>query len=170
MFGGLRRIVCFLSVLVLSAGVVGTASASTAAPAAARAAFSGPGVELSASGGDVSAAAIRCEVSVGNDVTIDNGYLRVTWAIACRDTATGNLTPLARDITMTIAIRKGGTSVILPISPPCVTPGPSATCTHAVPYDGFTGLVDSAMIARVTWTDSYPPISGGFVSPGTIIT
>lgn len=168
MLGGLKRIACFLSVLMLSAGVVGTASAATAAPTAARAAFSGPGVELSTSRGDVSAAAIGCGVSVGNDVTIYGGYLRVTWAIACRDTATGSLSPLVRDITMTIAIRNGN-GVILPISAACVTPGPSATCSHSVPYNGFTGWVDSVMVARVTWTDGYPPLSGGFDSPGSII-
>jgi len=160
---GLRQVLCLLSVLLMSVGVVGTASAATP-----RASFSGVAVEMSTSG-DVSAAAISCGVSVGNDVTVYDGYLNVTWAISCRDTATGQLTPLARDITMTIAIRKGGTSAILPISPACTTPGPSATCSHRVPYDGFTGFVDSAMVARVTWTDNYRPLTGGFVSGGTII-
>lgn len=169
MLRGLRQIVYFLSVLMLSVGAVGTASATTAVPTGPRAAFSGTSVELSTSAGDVSAAAILCEVSVGNDVTIYGGYLNVTWAIACRDTATGNLTPLARDITMIIGIRRG-TSFILPISSPCVTPGPSATCSHRVPYDGFTGRVDSVMAARVTWTDGYRPIEGEFVSQGSIIT
>ncbi|EMD29588.1 hypothetical protein [Amycolatopsis azurea] len=168
MLSRLRQIACFLSVLMLSVGVVGAASAATTTPAAARAAFSPTSVELSTSGGDVSATAIACEVSVGNDVTIYGGFLNVTWAIACRDTATGQLTNLARDITMTIGIRKGG-KIVAPISAACVTPGPSATCSHRVPYDGFTGRVDSAMVARVTWTDNYPPISGGFVSPGSII-
>ncbi|AGM07233.1 hypothetical protein [Amycolatopsis keratiniphila] len=164
----LRKIVYFLFALTVSAVMVGTTSTATAAPAAARAAFSATSVELSTANGKVTAAAILCEVGYGNDVTIYGGYLNVTWAIACRDTATGQLTPLARDITMTIGIRKGG-KVILPISAACVTPGAYATCSHRVPYDGFTGQVDSAMVARVTWTDNYPPISGGFVSPGSII-
>jgi hypothetical protein len=169
MIGGLRRIVCSLSVLVLSVGLVGTASASAAAPDAARAAFSGPTIELSVSRDDVSAAAISCGVSVGNDVTIYDGHLNVTWAITCRDTATGRVSDLVRDITMVIGIRKG-TSFIAPISKPCVTPGPSATCFHRVLYDGFTGRVDSVMSAKVTWTDGYRDLTGTFLSPGSTIT
>lgn len=168
MLGALRRIACCLSVLMLSAGVVGTASAEPAVSAAAHATFIGPGVELSTRG-EVSAAAISCGVSVGNDVTLYDRFLNVTWAIACRDTATGQLTPLAKDITMIVAIRKG-TTIIQPISPPCVTAGPTATCFHRVPYDGFSGKVDSIMAAQVTWTDGVDPLIGSFRSPGKIIT
>lgn len=168
MLGGFRRIACFLSVLLLSAGAAGTASAATAVPAAPRVVFTGPAIGLSAQG-DVSAAAIRCEVGVGNDVTLYDGQLHVTWAIACRDTATNQLSPLVKDISMTIGIRKG-TSIIPPISPLCTTPGPSATCSHHVLYDGFTGRTDSVMAAQVTWTDGYPPLTGSFRSGGRIIT
>lgn len=165
MSGGFRRLACFLSVLLLSAGLTGTA---TAAPAAPLVVFSGPGIEMSTQG-DVSAAAIRCDVGVGNDVTLYDGQLHVTWAIACRDTATNQLSPLVRDITMQIGIRKGN-SIIPPASPPCVTPGPSATCSHHVVYDGFTGKTDSVMYAQVTWWDNYPTLTGGFLSAGKIIT
>lgn len=165
MSAGLRRIACLLSVLLLSAGLTGTA---TAAPAAPRVVFSGPGIELSTQG-DVSAAAIRCDVSVPQDVTVRDRQLHVTWKIECKDTANNQLSPLVKDITMVIGIRKGS-SVIPPVSPWCTTPGPSATCSHSVPYDGFTGMTDSLMEAVVTWKDNYRPIGGSFRSRGGILT
>jgi len=150
-------------------GLVLVAAPSGAQVLGPRAAFSGPGAEPATSRVDVPEASILCDVGVGNDVTVYDGHLNVTWAIACRQTDTGQLSPLVDAIFMRIGIRNGS-SFVLPIGNNCVTVGPSATCSHRVPYSGTTGRHDSVVEAIVTWKDGYPPLRGAFLSPGITIT
>ncbi|GAA3873474.1 hypothetical protein GCM10022243_43260 [Saccharothrix violaceirubra] len=179
MFRGLRRVTCCLVVLLTGVGLVGPASARPGeadrglsvdhvvgtVAAGRRAVFNGPGVGPSLARIEAPDAAIICDVGYGNDVTLYDGFLHVTWSVACRDTATGKPTPLARDIRMLIGIRNGK-NFIPPVSDLCITPGPTATCSHRVPYGGTIGWHDSKMAVVVNWTDDYEPIAGVFITPG----
>jgi len=114
-------------------------------------------------------APVLCSVSYGNDVTIDRGFLTVTWAVACRWTDDGQLSTEADAIYMQVGIRKGTSFIPTPIQCPIIL-GAAGTCNHRVPFDGTSAHYDSVMAATVTWNDGYPPISGTFLSPGFIYT
>ncbi|MEV0729257.1 hypothetical protein [Polymorphospora sp. NPDC050346] len=134
-----------------------------------RAAFSGP----SAKSADIvvqgPGAPIVCHVNYGNDVTVYDGFLNVTWSVACRWTDDGELATETRAIYMRIGIAQHG-NILAPVKtcPPAF--GPSGTCSHRVPFNGVSGHVQSVVEATVTWNDGYPTIFGTFASPGSVIT
>jgi len=117
----------------------------------------------------VPGAPILCYVSYGNDVTVYDGFLNVTWAVACRWTDDNQLATETDAIFMRIGIAQRGV-ILAPVKTCPVTLGPSATCSHRVPFDGTSGSIQSVMEAVVTWNDGYPAIRGTFASPGSIIT
>lgn len=129
-----------------------------------------PNAKPPAYGVNAPGAPVRCEVGYGNDVTISGGRLNVTWAVACRWTDDGQLSTEVKDITVQIFIFKDGRVIPPTMTEPCVEPAPSTTCSHSVPFDGTTGTYDSVAFVTVTWNDDYPPISGGFLSPGFVLT
>jgi hypothetical protein len=134
-----------------------------------RAAFTAASAKPTTVSVKVAGAPILCAVSYGNDVTVYDGFLNVTWAVACRWTDDNQLATETDAIFMTIGIAQRNV-ILAPVKTCPVTLGASATCSHRVPFDGTSGLVQSLMDAVVTWNDGYPPIRGRFVSPGSVIT
>lgn len=165
----LRRLRSFRLLVVVFAASLASLTLNTM-PAAAeaigpRAAFSDPSaISVQAPG-----APILCHVSYGNDVTVYNGSLNVTWAVACRWTDDNQLATETDAIFMQIGIAQHGI-ILAPVKTCPVALGPSTTCSHSVPFNGASGLVQSVMAAVVTWKDGYPPLRGTFYSPGSIIT
>jgi hypothetical protein len=159
----LRRLVVMLTTLV--AGLTLIVTPSGAQQLGPRAAFSGPTTfTVNAPG-----APVLCHVNVGNDVTLYDGYLNVTWAVACRWTDDNQLSTEVDAIFMAIGIRQG-TTIMIPAKQCPVALRPDTTCSHRVPFPGLSGHYDSIMQAVVTWKDGYPPIRGTFISPGITVT
>ncbi|MEV7231992.1 hypothetical protein AB0M79_34040 [Polymorphospora sp. NPDC051019] len=162
----LRLLVVFTALLMgLTIGAT-PAGAQTPGP---RAAFSDPSAKPADVVVQAPGAPIVCHVSYGNDVTVYDGFLNVTWSVACRWTDDGQLATETRAIYMRIGIAQHG-AVLAPVKTCLPEFGPSGTCSHRVPFNGVSGHVQSVMEATVTWNDGYQPIFGVFASPGSIVT
>lgn len=170
-----RRILRRLGV-VLAASLAGIAL--MAAPSGAdepgtelgpRAEFGEPNAKPPAYGTNVPGAPVRCDVSYGNDITISDGTLNVTWATACRWTDDGQLSTEVANITTQIFFFKNGQFIPPDQISPCVDPRASTTCSHRVPFDGTAGSYDTLAFITVNWNDGYPPIQGVFASPGFVL-
>jgi hypothetical protein len=89
---------------------------------------------------------IRCETSVGNGITASDGFLRVTFALACRWTDDGELAPEVVLTQITAGFLLGNSAVIY--SRQCPGTGPTNTCGIQVPltvlqagiYRGVVGV------------------------------
>jgi len=161
-----RLVVVFAASLAGLTLIVTPAGAQAPSP---RAAFSGPSAKPAPVGVKVPGAPILCYVSYGNDVTVYDGFLNVTWAVSCRWTDDNQPASETDAIFMRIGIAQRGV-ILAPVKDCPVILGPNGTCSHRVPFDGTSGLVQSVMAAVVTWKDGYQPIRGTFYSPGSIIT
>lgn len=165
----LRCLSVVLAAILASLTLTLTVTPAGAQAAGPRAAFSAASAQPAPVGAKVPGAPIICHVSYGNDVTVYDGFLNVTWAVACRWTDDNQLASETDAIFMQIGIAQHGV-ILAPVKTCPVTLGASATCSHRVPFNGASGRVESVMAATVTWKDGYPPIRGTFFSPGSTIT